>query len=163
MDYKDKKYRILYDRVFNNFNYNLKYKNKVVAGLSIFVRIKVFNKDNKEIGLSKTNDKYYHSIISDIFYNTNFTIDSDNKLLSISVYCDDDFIKKILINRVSRYDISIATFMIDTYDDESRIICTRQEVDENTFIEFLINNHKDLEITDNINAQNCAYSIEEVK
>lgn len=156
-------YRILYDRVFNNFNYNLKYKNKVVAGLSIFVRIKVFNKDNKEIGLSKTNNKDHLSIISDIFYNTDFTIDSDNKLLSISVNCDDDFIKTLLINRVSRYNISIATFMIDTFNDESRIICTPQEVDEKTFIEFLINNHKDLEITDNINAQNCAYCYEEVK
>ena len=156
-------YRILYDRVFNNFNHDLKYKNKVVSGLSIYVRIKVFNKDNKEIGLSKTNDKDHHSIISDIFYNTDFTIDSDNKLLSISVNCDDNFIKTLLINHVSCYDISIATFMIDTYNDESRIICSPQEVDEKTFIEFLINNHKDLKITDNINAQNCAYCYEEVK
>lgn len=156
-------YRILYDRVFNNFNYNLKYKNKVVSGLSIYVRIKVFNKENKEIGLSKTNNKDHHSIISDIFYNTDFTIDSDNKLLNISVNCDDNFIKTLLINRVSRYNISIATFMIDTFNNESRIICTPQEVDEKTFIEFLIDNHKDLEITDNINAQNCAYCYEEVK
>lgn len=156
-------YRILYDRAFNNFNYDLKYKNKVVSGLSIYVRIKVFNKENKEIGLSETNDKDHHSIISDIFYNTDFTIDSDNKLLSISVNCDDNFIKTLLINRVSRYNISIATFTIDTFNDKSHIICTPQEVDEKTFIDFLINNHKDLENSDNLYAQNCAYCYEEVK
>lgn len=156
-------YRILFDRVFNNFNYDLKYKNKEVSGLSIYIRIKVFDKSNKEIGLSKTNDKYHHSIISDIFYNTDFTIDSDNKLLKISINCDDNFIKILLINHVSRYDISIATFTIDTFDDKSHIKCTQQEVDEKIFIEFLIDNHKDLEITDNINAQNCTYYYEEVK
>ena len=153
-------YRILYDRLFNCFNKKLRYKNEIVSGLSFYVRIKAFDKNNKELGLCLKNDKEYHNVISAIFYNLHFTIDKTNKLFNINIY------NNILLNKnIKYYNISLTHFSIDTfkkYKIHNINVCEPNIVDERTFVNFLIDNHKDFEISDNLNAQNCAYCYEEV-
>lgn len=156
------KYRILYDRYFNNHNKKLIYKNKIVAGLSFYVRICILDKNNNELFLKNDNTKDYSDITSDFFRSIQFSIDNHNKLISISIY--RDIAKYLSENHNIRFiNVSCTDFSIDLYIDDSCLVCEPHIVNEKEFINFLIDNHINFEISDNINAQNCAYCYEEVK
>jgi len=156
------KYRVLYDRCFNNHNKKLIYNNKIVAGLSFYVRIKILDKNNNELFLRNDNNKDYSDITTDFFRTIQFSIDNQNKLLSISIYRN---ISKYLSENynIEFINVSCTDFSIDLFTDGSCCVCEPYIVSEKEFINFLIDNHINFEISDNINAQNCAYTIEEVK
>ena len=156
------KYRVLYDRYFNNHNKKIIYNNKIVAGLSFYVRICILDKNKNELFLRNDNSKDYSDITTDFFRTIQFSIDNRNKLISISIY--RDIAKYFSENHnIEFINVSCTNFSIDLFTDNSCFVCEPYIVSEKEFINFLIDNHINFEISDNINAQNCAYTIEDIK
>lgn len=156
------KYRVLYDRYFNNHNKKLIYNNRIVAGLSFYVRIKIVDKNNNELFLRNDNTKDYSDITTDLFHTIQFSIDNHNKLISINIY--RDIARYLSENKnIEFINVSCTNFSIDLFTDDSCLVCEPYIVSEKEFINFLIDNHINFEISDNNNAQTCAYTIENIK
>lgn len=155
------KYRVLYDRVFNNHNKQLIYNNRIVAGLSFYVRIKIKDQNGKDLFLRRITDNDYEDITTDFFHNIQFSIDKQNLLFSICIY--KDIYKCFIENKNIEYiKISLTDFSIDLFTDNDCWLSEKHIVSEKEFVNFLIDNHIDFEIYDNIRSQNCAYTLEEV-
>ena len=155
-------YRVLYDRYILNHNKNLIYNNKIVAGLSFYVRIKILDNKGKDLFLRKISKYDYCDITTNFSDCIHFSIDNKNKLMSINL-CRS-IINYFNLNKNIEYiNVSLTDFAIELFTDNSCIVCEPYIVSEKEFINFLIDNHINFEITDNIDVQSSSYTIEEVK
>lgn len=163
----ERKYRLGYDRVFLAHP-SIKIENEVIAGLSIFIKYKLFD-INSDLEIAFTEEEQAIGIGAKY-------ISEDEKYLELDDFYMNDFIKCYFdkayqgyikleeINKEKleqwgyRLEYEISSYNKDVYTDETYIRADPKKISKEEFEEILSENLNNFDNDDNkIEAQSCGY------
>lgn len=150
-----KKYRILYDKLFNAIP-SIDVNGKTVTSVSLLFEYRVYDKTGNELFFSCEDSEEMHEQYLDGYYLDDYYMCSYDKDKGFKMEPTD-----IVSKSKYRVEYSLDSCYIDV--EKSVGYSEPEQVDKDLFIKLLKNNSASFDNTDNLAAQNTTAAFEEIE